>query len=118
MPAEEQPLASELSSQYQTQTTTPVESCQENTTNKELEIDTEGSQRMETDETLPETPKRSAQEKHRALRGAIELLRTVNFNETRKGLNAELKGLKRTEKHKLFRTLASNLPAAWCEKFE
>ena len=46
------------------------------------------------------------------------MLRTVNFNETRKGLNAELKGLKRAEKHKLFRTLASNLPAAWCEKFE
>ena len=46
------------------------------------------------------------------------MLRTVNFNETRVGLNKELKGLKKEEKHKLFRSLASNLPLAWCKKFD
>ena len=40
------------------------------------------------------------------------------FNETRKGLNAELKGLDKPEKHKLFRSLASNLPLEWCQKFD
>ena len=46
------------------------------------------------------------------------MLRTVNFNETRVGLNKELKGLKKEEKHKLFRSLASNLPLEWCKKFD
>ena len=73
---------------------------------------------METDETLPETPKRPAHEKHAALKTAIELLRTVNFNSTRKGLNGQLKALQPTEKHKLFRELASNLPFEWCKKFD
>lgn len=72
---------------------------------------------METDETLPATPKRSAQEKHETLKNAIELLRTVNFNSLRKGLNAELKALEPVQKHKLFRELASNLPLEWCKKF-
>ena len=71
-----------------------------------------------TDETLPDTPRKSASEKYKYAKDAAELLRTVLYNSTRKGLNGELKALNTAEKHKLFRNFAKNFPPKWCEKFD
>ena len=48
----------------------------------------------------------------------MELLRTVLFNATRKGLNEQLKALDKAQKHRLFRNFAKQFPLKWCEKFD
>ena len=52
------------------------------------------------------------------IKEAVELLTTILFNPTRKGLNCLLKGLQREDKNRLFRNFVSNFPEHWLFKFE
>ena len=52
------------------------------------------------------------------IKEAVELLTTILFNPTRKGLNCLLKGLQREEKYRIFRNFVSNFPEHWLFKFE
>ena len=67
-----------------------------------------------------ETPvqKLSAMEKQKRIKEAANLLTTILFNPTRKGINCLLTGLTREEKARLFRNFVSNFPDQWNQKFD
>lgn len=70
--------------------------------------------------TGPETPEKGipASEKFKKIKEAQNLLTTILYNPTRKGLNGQLKEICREQKLKLFRNYAKNFPEKWLFKFD
>ena len=72
------------------------------------------------DNTCPDTPEKGLQAslKRQKIKEANDLLTTILYNPTRKGLNGKLSKITREQKYKLFRNFSKNFPEKWWYKFD